>query len=60
MDLADPRKGVLVGRGSPYPAELRNDAVALYRAVGGKPTYATVAADAGLTGETLQLGAAGR
>jgi transposase len=54
MDLADPRKGVLVGRKSPYPAEFRNDAVALYRAAGGKRTYAAVAADVGVTGETLR------
>lgn len=51
MDLADPRKGVLVGRKSPYPEEFRNDAVALYRAAGGKRTYA---ADVGVTGETLR------
>jgi transposase len=54
VDLADPRKGVLVGRKSPYPAEFRNDAVALYRAAGGKRTYAAVAADVGVTGETLR------
>jgi transposase len=54
MDLVDPRKGVLVGRKSPYPAEFRNDAVALYRAAGGKRTYAAVAADVGVTGETLR------
>ncbi|MBW8799086.1 MAG: transposase [Streptomyces sp.] len=54
MDLADPRKGVLVGRKSPYPEEFRNDAVALYRAAGGKRTYAAVAADVGVTGETLR------
>jgi transposase len=54
MDLADPRKGVLVGRKSPYPAEFRNDAVALYRTAGGKRTYAAVAADVGVTGETLR------
>ncbi|MFF1343712.1 transposase [Streptomyces sp. NPDC058290] len=53
MDLADPREGVLVGRRSPYPAEFRNDAVALYRAAGGRRTYA-VAADVGVTGETLR------
>lgn len=52
MDLVDPRKGVLVGRRSPYPAEFRNDAVALYRAAGGKRTYAAVAANVGVTGET--------
>lgn len=54
MDLADPRKGVLVGRKSPYPEEFRNDAVALYRSAGGKRTYAAVAADVGVTGETLR------
>lgn len=54
MDLVDPRKGVLVGRKSPYPAEFRNDAVALYRSAGGKRTYAAVAADVGVSGETLR------
>jgi len=54
MDLVDPRKGVLVGRKSPYPEEFRKDAVALYRAAGGKRTYAAVAADVGVTGETLR------
>lgn len=54
MDLADPREGVLVGRRSPYPVEFRNDAVALYRAADGKRTYAAVAADVGVTGETLR------
>ncbi|MEV8477489.1 IS3 family transposase [Streptomyces sp. NPDC051173] len=43
-----------MGRRSPYPAEFRNDAVALYRAAGGKRTYAAVAADVGVTGETLR------
>ncbi|MFI6056569.1 IS3 family transposase [Streptomyces violascens] len=43
-----------MGRKSPYPAEFRNDAVALYRAAGGKRTYAVVAADVGVTGETLR------
>ena len=42
-----------MGRKSPYPAEF-NDAVALYRAAGGKRTYAAVAADVGVTGETLR------
>ena len=51
MDLDGPRKGVLVGRGSPYPEEFRNDAVALYRAADGRRTYAAVAADVGVTGE---------
>ncbi|MEU4878045.1 transposase [Streptomyces sp. NPDC021608] len=47
----------MVGGKSPYPAEFRNDAVALYRAAGGKRTYAAVAAiaaDVGVTGETLR------
>ncbi|MEV5785005.1 IS3 family transposase [Streptomyces sp. NPDC052287] len=43
-----------MGRKSPYPVEFRNDAVALYRAGGGKRTYAAVAADVGVTGETLR------
>jgi transposase len=54
MDLDGPRKGVLVGRRSPYPEEFRNDAVALYRAAAGRRTYAAVAADVGVTGETLR------
>ncbi|MEU1037042.1 IS3 family transposase [Streptomyces mirabilis] len=43
-----------MGRRSPYPEEFRSDAVALYRAAGGKRTYAAVAADVGVTGETLR------
>lgn len=43
-----------MGRKSPYPEEFRRDAVALYRASGGKRTYAAVAADLGITGETLR------
>ncbi|WP_108934770.1 IS3 family transposase [Streptomyces ardesiacus] len=43
-----------MGRKSPYPEEFRKDAVALYRASGGKRTYAAVAADLGMTGETLR------
>ncbi len=43
-----------MGRKSPYPAEFRSDAVALYRVAGGKRTYAAVAADVGVTGETLR------
>ncbi|TXS74310.1 IS3 family transposase [Streptomyces sp. me109] len=43
-----------MGRKSPYPEEFRNDAVALYRSAGGKRTYAAVAADVGVTGETLR------
>ncbi len=38
---------------SPYPEEFRKDAVALYRASGGKRTYAAVAAVLGIAGETL-------
>ncbi|AWZ15540.1 hypothetical protein DRB96_28435 [Streptomyces sp. ICC1] len=54
MDLVGPRKGVLVGRRSPYPEEFRNDAVALWRAAVGRRTYSAVAADVGVTGETLR------
>lgn len=43
-----------MGRKSPHPEEFRKDAVALYRASGGKRTYAAVAADLGITGETLR------
>ncbi|MFI1183613.1 IS3 family transposase [Streptomyces sp. NPDC020799] len=43
-----------MGRKSPYPVEFRNDAVALFRAAGGRRTYAAVAADVGVTGETLR------
>lgn len=43
-----------MGRKSLYPVEFRNDAVVLYRAGGGKRTYAAVAADVGVTGETLR------
>ncbi|WP_406728651.1 transposase [Streptomyces sp. GD-15H] len=42
-----------MGHQSPYPEEFRKDAVALYRASDGKRTYAAVAADLGITGETL-------
>ncbi|MEU4173447.1 hypothetical protein AB0F46_42495 [Streptomyces sp. NPDC026665] len=34
--------------------EFRNDAVALFRAAGGRRTYAAVAADVGVTGQTLR------
>jgi transposase len=54
LDLADPGEGVLVGRESPYPAEFRNDAVALYHVAGGKRTYAAIAADVGVSGGTLR------
>jgi transposase-like protein len=43
-----------VGRQSLYPEEFRKDAVALYRAADGKRTYAAVAADLGISGETLR------
>ncbi|MFJ7062942.1 IS3 family transposase [Streptomyces microflavus] len=43
-----------MGRKSPYPEEFRNDAVALYRATGGKWTYAAVTADLGMTAESLR------
>ncbi|MFF6816039.1 IS3 family transposase [Streptomyces sp. NPDC012403] len=43
-----------MGRKSPYPEEFRKDAVALYQAAGGKRTYAAVAADLGITAESLR------
>ncbi len=43
-----------MGRKCPYWEEFRKDAVALYRASGGKRTYAAVAADLGITGATLR------
>ncbi|MFF4874009.1 IS3 family transposase [Streptomyces sp. NPDC000961] len=43
-----------MGRRSPYPEEFRNDAVALFRAAAGRRTYAAVASDIGVTGETLR------
>ncbi|WP_329529405.1 IS3 family transposase [Streptomyces sp. NBC_01462] len=43
-----------MGRRSPYPEEFRKDAVALYRAADGKRTYASVAADLGITAESLR------
>lgn len=43
-----------MGRKSPYPEEFRKDAIALYRAAGGKRTYAAVAADLGITAESLR------
>ncbi|MGW8604457.1 transposase [Streptomyces sp. NPDC055893] len=43
-----------MGHRSSYPMEFRNDAVALYRAAAGRRMYAAVAADAGVTGETLR------
>ena len=43
-----------MGRQSLYTEEFRKDAVALYRAADGKRTYAAVAADLGVSGETLR------
>ncbi|MFF8035020.1 IS3 family transposase [Streptomyces sp. NPDC016626] len=43
-----------MGRRSPYPEEFRKDAVALYRAAAGERTYAAVAADLGITAESLR------
>lgn len=43
-----------MGRKSPYPEQFRKDAVALYRAAAGKRTYAVVAADLGITAESLR------
>ncbi|BAH55537.1 putative transposase (plasmid) [Rhodococcus opacus B4] len=43
-----------MGRQSLYTEEFRKDAVALYRAADGKRTYAAVAADVGVSGETLR------
>jgi transposase len=54
MDLDGPGRDVQVGRKSPYPEEFRKDAVELYRAAAGKRTYAVVAADLGITAESLR------
>lgn len=43
-----------MGRQSLYPEEFRKDAIALYRAADGQRTYAAVAADLGISGETLR------
>lgn len=43
-----------MGRKSPYPEEFRKDAIALYRTAGGKRTYAAVAANLGITAESLR------
>ncbi|MGX4694697.1 transposase [Streptomyces sp. JNUCC 63] len=43
-----------MGRRSPYPEEFKKDAVALRRAAGGKRTCAAVAADLGITAESLR------
>ncbi len=47
-----------MGRQSQYTEEFRRDAVALYRAGGGTRTYAAVASDLGISGETLRTGSA--
>lgn len=43
-----------MGRKSPYSEEFRKDVLALYRAAAGKRTYAAVAADLGVTAESLR------
>ena len=43
-----------MGRQSLHTEEFRKDAIALYRAADGKRTYAAVAADLGISGETLR------
>ncbi|BDB62846.1 hypothetical protein RDE2_46400 [Rhodococcus sp. RDE2] len=43
-----------MGRQSQYTEEFRRDAIALYRAGGGTRTYAAVASDRGISGETLR------
>ncbi|MGW3150945.1 hypothetical protein ACWDG1_41195 [Streptomyces sp. NPDC001177] len=43
-----------MGREFSYPEELRKVAVAWFRAASGKRTYAAVAAELGMTGETLR------
>ncbi|MGW6575791.1 transposase [Streptomyces sp. NPDC054945] len=54
MDLDGPGRDVQVGRRSPYSEEFRKDAVALFRAAAGRRTYAAVAADLGITAESLR------
>ncbi|MBW5423539.1 transposase [Streptomyces sp. BG9H] len=54
MDLDGPGRDVQVGRRPPYSEEFRKDAVALFRAASGKRTYAAVAADLGITAESLR------
>lgn len=43
-----------MGRRSPFTEEFRREAVTLFRAAGGKRTYAALAAESGVTGETLR------
>ncbi|MFF2131473.1 IS3 family transposase [Streptomyces olivochromogenes] len=43
-----------MGHKSPYPEEFRKDAVALCRAAAGRRMYAAVAADLGITAESLR------
>jgi transposase len=54
MVPVEPGRDAEVGHQSLYPGEFRRDAVALYRAADGKRTYAPVAADQGISGETLR------
>ncbi|OIJ86316.1 hypothetical protein BIV23_44095 [Streptomyces monashensis] len=43
-----------MGRQPPYSEEFLKDAVALYRASGGKCTYAAAAADVGIPGARIR------
>jgi hypothetical protein len=54
MNLEGPGRDVQVGRQPPYPEEFRKHSIALYRAGGGRCTYAALAAELGITGETLR------
>ncbi|MFJ8429108.1 transposase [Streptomyces sp. NPDC094021] len=54
MDLDGQGRDVQVGRKSPYLEEFTKDAVPLYRAAAGKRTYSAVAADLGITAESLR------
>ncbi|WP_436843905.1 transposase [Streptomyces sioyaensis] len=54
MDTRRSEEGCPGGTEVSVSEEFRNDAVALYRAAGGKRTYAAVAADVGVTCETLR------
>ncbi|MGW1744330.1 transposase [Streptomyces sp. NPDC002092] len=54
MDLDDPGRDVQAGRKSRYPDEFRKDAVTLHHAAAGKRTHAAVAADLGITAESLR------
>nr|GLK33624.1 transposase [Rhodococcus wratislaviensis] len=54
VDREGPGKGCRGGASVAVPEEFRRDAVALYQAAEGKRTYAAVAADLGISGETLR------